>query len=141
MFWQTIITALTNWLTGTFGQEFADFFKKIFGEAAKDKPDPIIKVGAAPDEIKDVIRKMIVELVESALANRPFIRGIVLAIVRNLPDTFIDQLWDSIFAAKIAAGELPASATFAKPAPMKAEPPKLLSSVELAAAKQEAGIK
>lgn len=121
-FWLQLVAALTTWLTEKFGKDFSDWFAKIFSSEAEKMPEPNIAVGAAPDEVKDLIRGLVVELVEKALASRPIMKRLVLAVVKNLPDTLLDTLWDSLFAPKTMA----ASPTF--------------SASDLAAAKAEAGI-
>ncbi len=132
-FWTALVSALTNYLAAHFGQPFADWFSKIFGKAAEDKPDPEVirvgfaaaagPVGDAPPEVITAIKALLVDFVTTSLASKPIIRGIVLAIVKNLPDSFVNKLWDSIFAAQ---------------AKMMAAAP--IPDADLAACKAEAGI-
>lgn len=148
-FWTQIVAALTAYVAAHFGQWgaiFADLFAKWFGGAAQNEPDPDIirvgsKVGAAPPDVIAALKGVITDLVTKALANRPVISRIVLAIVANIPDSFFNGLWDSIFMAKIAAGEMTAKkvglAGFDATHAAAIAP---LSASDLAACKAEAGI-
>lgn len=135
-----IKAALINLLVSTFGESFRPFFEKYLGEAANAEPDIVVGVGAAPDDVKNLIRSAITDLVSRAFSNRPLIKGFALTIVKNLPDSWIDNLWDSIFAAKIKAGELPAASTFAKSGTVTVPAPLQLSADDFHAVKMEAGL-
>lgn len=141
MFWKQLIDALIAWLTTVFGDWFKAAYEAIFKRFVDVLPEPIIRVGSAPDEIKKIIREQISALVSLALANRPIIRNVVLAIVRNIPDSFIDNLWDQIFASQIGAGEVPDFSSLPKSkAKVKSAKPVAVAAKVLAECKAEAGV-
>ena len=138
-FWSQLLNLLLSYLTQAFGSQFGDFFKKIFGDAAQGMPEPDIKVGDAPDEVKNKIKKLLTDLVNKALDGKPILRRVCLGLIGSLPDAFLDGVWDMIFKDEIATGKLGSAASLNLSAgPLKAMAP--VSGDELKACKAEAGI-
>lgn len=153
-FWALITSAIVNLIgNGSFSQ-FKGFFQSLFDAVIKDKPDPSLIVvgnrrvgtvagnppGAAPDEIKELLRNLITDLVTQAFNGRPILSKIILAFVKNVPDAWLDGLWDKIFAAKIAVGELPLAATFVALTKVMAPNPLTCSADDLRECMAEAGM-
>lgn len=137
-FWQTAIPFLVSALVAVFGEGSRKFFEQLFGkDSFREMPEPIINVSAAPDEIKDVVRTLLTSVVEKALAGKPLMLKIALAVVKNLPDSIMDQLWDSVFKAQISAGLLKPAAQL--PRNVMASAPSF-GVAEIAAAKNEVGL-
>jgi hypothetical protein len=154
-FWRILTEAIIDLITsGSFSHQFKDRFRKLFDAVIKDKQDPPLIVvgnrrvgtvkgetpGAAPDEVKDMLRQLIIDLVSQVFSGRPMLLKIILAFVKVIPDSFIDGLWDRLFAPKIAAGELPPSSTFAKPKKVTAAAPLVCSHKELLECAAEVGM-
>lgn len=137
-FWQTAIPFMIDAFVAVFGEGSRKWFEQIFGKSSfKEMTEPIINVSAAPDEIKDVVRNLLASLVEKALAGKPLMLRIALAVVKNLPDAFMDKLWDSVFKAQISAGLLKASVNL--PRNVMASTP-AYSEGDVLAAKAEVGL-
>ena len=130
-FWTTLVANLINLLTSGSFSQFKGFFQQLFDAVIIDRPDPTILVvgnkrpgafmapGEAPDDVKKGLKELILDLVKQAFAGRPILLKIITAFLSSsILDGFIDKIWDSIFAAKMAAGEILPSATFIK-APAK----------------------
>ena len=124
-FWSNLSAAIINAIcTGSFSQ-FKQWFQQLFDAVTMDRQDPPIIVvgnkrddaymvfGEAPDAIKDALRDVIKRLVERAFSGRPVLLKLVTAFLDGaVLDKLIDSVWDSIFAAKIAAGEIRPSSEF-----------------------------
>lgn len=150
-FWSVLIAALVEFISSKFPVPFADFFKKLFFEQAKNEPDPeFLVVGVAPDDLKSKLREAINAFVSKSLASRPVIHGLAKRLIAMLPDTWLDTIWDSMLdkLTPSVAAKLPprqTSVTDAKElnnvcASIGTSIPFQIDEMDLSMAKVEAGI-
>lgn len=136
---QGLADAIVPLLVQVFGEKFGDFFRNLFKNADAEVAPPIILVGAAPDEVKRTLKAWLVKIVETKLIGKPVLRNLALTVINNLPLSFLDSIWDSLFPAEITAKQLPSSATFVS-GPVATYCPSPLDPEELKTAAVEAGI-
>lgn len=113
-FWSVLIALITDYLTkwlNPISPSLVPRFSELLNAAAKDMPAPT-SFGAAPDELKVLVRKLITDLVNKHFANRPLVAKILVALADNLPDSLIDKLWDSIFKAGAVSTPAPVRSAF-----------------------------
>ena len=108
-FWALIVKLLTDlfakWLN-PIDPTLAPRMGAALIAATANLPAPA-EFGAAPEELKQMIRKLITNLVNTSFSSRPIIRGLLLAVANNLPDSLIDKLWDSLFQDKLVSTPAP----------------------------------
>ncbi len=103
-FWATLLDLFYPYLEKTFGTVIANIIKSLLEKAADNTPDPQLDVAVAPPDVKDAVRRRLVDLAAKALAGHPIILKYVSSVINGLPLDFLDQAWDTIFAVQIAAG-------------------------------------
>lgn len=112
-FWRLVVDLLMQYLRRWLGpidpnNSLVPRFGKALEDAAAGLPNPdMTGVGAAPDDLKDFVRKLVTDFINQKFATRTMIRNILLALVDNLPDALIDQLWDSLFRARLLQSPKP----------------------------------
>lgn len=133
--WKLLLAELVKALVPIFGEAFRKWFEDLFKKAPEGD---LILVGDAPDQLKADLQRKLHDIVAKYLADKPVILRFALMFVNNLPWSFVDDIYDKIFASEIQSGtRAPASATrttVATAAPVRCE------GHDLACAKAEAGI-
>lgn len=113
-FWSVLVALIMDYITkwlNPISPSLVPRFSELLHSAVKDMPVPT-DYGAAPDELKVMVKKLITDLVNKHFANRPIIAKILVSLADNLPDSLIDKLWDSIFKAGVVSTPAPVRSAF-----------------------------
>lgn len=115
-FWSVLVALIVDYITkwlNPISPSLVPRFSELLNLAVKDMPPPSsMSFGAAPDELKVMVKKLITDLVNKHFSNRPIIAKILVSLADNLPDSLIDKLWDSIFKAGVVSTPAPVRSAF-----------------------------